>query len=126
MPTRRAFTHSSGATHKSVGKGAGWAHNLNLPLERGTGDDDYMATLDTALQRVQSFGADALVVALGLDASIDDPFKGLAVTQDGFARIGTALAKTGLPVLFVQEGGYLSDSLGENLKRVLTGFQEAV
>jgi acetoin utilization deacetylase AcuC-like enzyme len=65
------------------------------------------------------------VVALGLDAAIDDPFQGLAVTPDGFARIGAALAGTGLPVLFVQEGGYISDSLGDNLTRVLTGFQEA-
>ncbi|MBO9436449.1 histone deacetylase family protein [Ruegeria sp. R13_0] len=108
------------------GEGRGLGYNLNLPLERGTCDDDYMATLDVALQRVQGFGADVLVVALGLDASIDDPFKGLAVTKDGFSRIGAAIAKTGLPVLFVQEGGYLSESLGENLTRVLTGFQEAV
>ncbi|QEW22389.1 Acetylpolyamine aminohydrolase [Marinibacterium anthonyi] len=107
------------------GQGRGLGCNLNLPLPRGTGDDDYLATLNTALQRVHSFGADAIVVALGLDASIDDPFQGLAVTQDGFARIGAAFAATGLPVLFVQEGGYVSDTLGANLTRVLAGFQEA-
>ena len=84
-----------------------------------------MATLDTALQRVRSFGTDVIVVALGLDASIDDPFQGLAVTQEGFARIGAAFAETGLPVLFVQEGGYVSDTLGANLTRVMGGFQEA-
>jgi hypothetical protein len=33
---------------------------------------------------------------------------------------------TGLPALFVQEGGYVSDSLGENLTRTLTGFLEAL
>ena len=65
------------------------------------------------------------MVALGLDASIDDPFQGLAVTQDGFARIGRAIATLGLPTLFVQEGGYLSDTLGANLTRTLTGFQGA-
>ncbi|AVO36901.1 histone deacetylase family protein [Pukyongiella litopenaei] len=106
------------------GAGRGLGCNLNLPLPRGTGDADYLATLATALARVRSFGTDALVVALGLDASVDDPFQGLAVTQDGFARIGAALAATGLPVLFVQEGGYLSDTLGANLTRTLTGFQE--
>ena len=107
------------------GEGRGLGFNLNLPLPRKTGDDDYMATLDTALQRVRSFGTDVIVVALGLDASIDDPFQGLAVTQEGFARIGAAFAETGLPVLFVQEGGYVSDTLGANLTRVLGGFQEA-
>jgi acetoin utilization deacetylase AcuC-like enzyme len=110
------------AQERGVGRGMGC--NLNLPLARGTGDADFLKTLDTALERVRSFGTDALVIALGLDASIDDPFQGLAVTQDGFARVGAAIAATGLPVLFVQEGGYLSDTLGANLTKTLTGFQE--
>lgn len=108
------------------GAGRGLGYNLNLPLARGTGDDDYLDTLSVALRQVASFGSRVLVVALGLDASIDDPFQGLAITQDGFARIGAALAGTGVPVLFVQEGGYLCDSLGDALTRVLTGFQEAL
>lgn len=105
------------------GEGRGTGCNLNLPLPRGTDDVAYLAALEIALERVGSFGTEVLVVALGLDASIDDPFKGFAVTQDGFARIGAAIAKAGLPTLFVQEGGYLSPSLGANLTRTLTGFQ---
>ncbi|MBN9677712.1 histone deacetylase family protein [Salipiger bermudensis] len=105
------------------GEGRGTGCNLNLPLPRGTDDVAYLAALEIALERIGSFGTEALVVALGLDASIDDPFKGFAVTQDGFARIGAAIAKAGLPTLFVQEGGYLSPSLGANLTRTLTGFQ---
>jgi acetoin utilization deacetylase AcuC-like enzyme len=101
------------------GEGDGLGSNLNLPLPRGTGDDAYLLTLDTALARVKAFGADCLVVALGLDASNDDPFKGLAVTQDGFRRIGDRLSGVGVPTLLVQEGGYLSDSLGTNLRSVL-------
>lgn len=107
------------------GEGVGLGYNLNLPLDRGTGDDAYLATLDVALDRIRAFGADAVIIALGLDAHIDDPFKGLAVTTPGFARIGAAIAGLGLPTLFVQEGGYLSDALGDNLTHVLTGFNEA-
>lgn len=106
------------------GEGAGLGYNLNLPLARGTGDDDFLATLDTGLRRIHSFGADTLVVALGLDASIDDPFKGLAITSEGFARIGAAIAGLGLPTLFVQEGGYLCDALAANLTQTLSGFSE--
>ncbi len=105
------------------GEGDGLGCNLNLPLPRGTGDDAYMETLEIALSRVAAFGSDVLVIALGLDASIDDPFKGLAVTQDGFRRIGERLANAGPPVLFVQEGGYLSETLGANLGSVISGFQ---
>ena len=107
------------------GEGVGLGVNLNLPLDRGTGDDDYLRVLDTALERITAFGTDVLVVALGLDAHENDPFQGLAVTTPGFSRLGGALAGFGLPTLFVQEGGYLSDDLSRNLESVLTGFQSA-
>ena len=102
------------------GEGAGRGCNLNLPLARGTGDADYLATLATALQAVESFGADVIVVALGLDAHENDPFKGLRVTTPGFSRIAEAIAATGLPLLIVQEGGYVSDDLGQNLTAFLS------
>ena len=105
------------------GEGQGLGYNLNLPLDRGTGDDDFLNALDIGLARARNFGSDVIVVALGLDASIDDPFEGLAITQDGFERIGARIASLGLPCLMVQEGGYISDSLGINLTRFLTGIQ---
>lgn len=105
------------------GEGDGLGANLNLPLARGTGDDAFLKTLDTALDRVACFGADVIVVALGLDAYEGDPFQGLGITTPGFARIGAAFAAMGLPTLFVQEGGYICDGLGGNLTSVLSGFE---
>ena len=107
------------------GEGAGLGCNLNLPLERGTGDDAYLRTLDQALARIRAFGADAVVVALGLDAYERDPLKGLAVTTPGFARIAAAIAAQGWPLLLVQEGGYLCDGLGDNLTSFLGGISDA-
>ena len=107
------------------GAGAGLGYNLNIPLARGTEDTEFLQALEAGLERVRAFGADVVVIALGLDASIDDPFKGLAVTTPGFTRIGAAIAGLGIPTLFVQEGGYLCDALGANLTHVLTGYQNA-
>lgn len=107
------------------GAGAGLGYNLNLPLVRGTADDDYLATLDVALRRIRAFGADVVVVALGLDAFVGDPFKGLAISTSGFGRIGAAIAGLDLPCLFVQEGGYLCDELGDNLTSFLSGYQQS-
>ena len=104
------------------GAGAGLGANLNLPLERGTGDAAYLAALDRGLERIADFGADVVVVAVGLDAHVDDPFKGLAVTTDGFTRIGDAIAGLSRPCLCVQEGGYVSDALGDNLTAFLGGI----
>ena len=107
------------------GAGAGLGANFNIPLPLKTGDDGYLQALDVAAKRIKAFAPGALVVALGLDASEHDPLAGLAVTTPGFKRIGVALARIGLPTVLVQEGGYLSDILGQNLTAVLAGFEEA-
>lgn len=106
------------------GAGPGLGANLNLPLPRGSGDAVFLEALDAALARVRAHAPDVLVVALGLDAAESDPFGGLAVTTDGFARIAEQIAGLGLPSLLVQEGGYLSDELGANLAAFL-GTTEA-
>jgi acetoin utilization deacetylase AcuC-like enzyme len=107
------------------GAGAGLGANLNIPLPIGTGDDGYIEALGAARKMIEAFAPGALVVALGLDASEHDPLAGLAVTTEGFRRIGAAIARLKLPTAFVQEGGYLSDILGTNLTAVLAGFEQA-
>ena len=104
------------------GEAEGLGYNLNLPLPRGTDDAGYLDTLDTALARIRAFGADVVVVALGLDAHENDPFKGFRVTTPGFARIAAKIAGLGLPALIVQEGGYLQPDLGANLTSFIKGF----
>jgi len=74
---------------------------------------------------VAAFAPDLLVVALGLDASEHDPLAFLAITTDGFRRIGERLGQFAGPVALVQEGGYLCEHLGANLRAVLQGFEEA-
>lgn len=105
------------------GEGEGLGANLNIALPRKTADEDYLKALDGALERIDAFGATALVVALGLDAHENDPFQGLAISTDGFARIAARIADLGRPTLHIQEGGYVSDDLGLNLESYLSGFQ---
>ena len=104
------------------GEGEGLGYNLNIPLSLGSGDDVFMDALKVTIARIHAFQPDALVIALGLDASSDDPFGGLTVTKEGFFRIGETCGSIKLPTVIVQEGGYLSDSLGENLTAFLSGF----
>jgi acetoin utilization deacetylase AcuC-like enzyme len=105
-----------------TGGGAGKGANLNLPLPLGSGDAAFLAALSIGIDKVRSFGAGALVVALGLDAFAGDPFAGLAVTEDGFRQIAGKLAALKLPSVLVQEGGYLCPELGRNLVAFLEGF----
>jgi acetoin utilization deacetylase AcuC-like enzyme len=111
------------AHERGVGAGEGWTVNLPLPL--GTEDAAFISALETALAAIDRVAPDVLVVALGLDAHVDDPLAAFAVTTDGFARIGERIARTRLPLVLVQEGGYPSPALGRNLARVLDGIAAA-
>ncbi|MGE0501400.1 MAG: histone deacetylase family protein [Rhizobiaceae bacterium] len=104
------------------GEARGLGYNLNLPLERKSGDATFLDALGAATRRIRAFAPDYLVLALGLDAFEGDPFGGLSVTTPGFARIGEAIAAMKLPTVIVQEGGYLCDELADNLTSFLTGF----
>ncbi|RWR27613.1 histone deacetylase family protein [Sinirhodobacter populi] len=110
---------------QETGEGRGFGYNLNLPLARGTDTEGYLKALDRALEQITAYGATVVVVAQGLDAHEDDPFQGLKVTTEGFARIGRAIGSLGLPVLSVQEGGYMQPCLHANLTSLLGGLQSA-
>jgi len=105
------------------GAGAGEGANLNLPLAFGSGDDVFLAALEDAGKTLSAFAPGALVLALGLDASEQDPLGPLKITTEGFRRIGAFVASLGLPTVIVQEGGYLSPILGDNLAATLDGFE---
>ncbi len=102
-----------------AGHGAGEGYNLNLPLPRGTDTAHYLEALAHALAHIRNFGPTLIVVALGLDTHEDDPFKGMRVTTEGFARIAERIRSLGVPVLNIQEGGYMQPALGTNLARYL-------
>lgn len=118
------YPFSCGYAHE-LGAGQGLHYNRNLPLPKTTEDDAYLTALDDALATVRAFSPGAVVLALGLDAYVDDPLKGMCVTTRGFERIGKAVAGLGLPTVIVQEGGYLCDDLGRNLNSFMSGYQEA-
>ena len=118
------YPFSCGYGHE-LGTAQGLHYNRNLPLPKTTGDEDYLIALDDALATIRAYAPGALVLALGLDAYVNDPLKGMQVTTAGFAKIGAAVAGLGLPTVIVQEGGYLCDDLGRNLTAFMTGFQEA-
>jgi acetoin utilization deacetylase AcuC-like enzyme len=105
------------------GEGAGAGFNLNFPLEHRSSDDVYLRSIDDALEFCAIQRVEALVVALGLDASEHDPNGALSVTTSGFKAAGGRLGSTNWPTVIVQEGGYLSEVLGENLVAFLSGFE---
>lgn len=98
------------------GSGAGQGYNLNLPMAHGASEADFMAQLEVALAAVKDFGAEVLVLSLGFDIYELDPQSKVAVTTEGFARLGEQIRGLRLPCLIVQEGGYHLESLEANAR----------
>ncbi|MFZ4285935.1 histone deacetylase family protein [Variovorax sp. HJSM1_2] len=105
-----------------LGQGAGLGANLNLPLPHGSDFARWRAALAVALQSIAAFGADALVVSLGVDTFAGDPIAGFQLQSADFLRVGEDLAAAGLPTVLVFEGGYAVAEVGVNAVNVLDGF----
>ncbi len=104
------------------GQGAGDGCNLNLPLPCGSGFDVWLHALRHALEAIERFGAEALVVALGVDTFEGDPISRFRLRSPDYLHIGHSLALAGLPTVFVMEGGYAVSEIGVNVVNVLEGF----
>jgi acetoin utilization deacetylase AcuC-like enzyme len=117
------YPHFLGAADE-LGGGPGRGTTRNLPLPDGTGDDAYLDALAGAMELVAGFEPATLVVSAGFDTFAGDPIGAFAVTTEGFARIGAALAGAGRPTVVVQEGGYALDALGANAVALLGGLQQ--
>lgn len=64
-PAAGWFPHYAGyAGERGTGDGTG--ANRNLPLAPGTGDQGWLAAVDLLCAEAAAYGADALVVSLGL------------------------------------------------------------
>jgi acetoin utilization deacetylase AcuC-like enzyme len=108
------------ADETGAGRGAGW--NLNLPLAAGAGNDAFSGAVGQGLDAIAGKRPSAVIVSVGFDAQQGDPATNLAVDAAGFQMVGRQVAALGLPVVLIQEGGYLVERLGANLTAFLTGL----
>lgn len=104
------------------GDGAGAGFNLNFPMPHGSSEQAFFERVDDAFRALKRFEPDALVLALGFDIFKDDPQSQVAVTTDGFERLGRVVGAFGLPTVIVQEGGYHIASLEANARAFFDGF----
>jgi acetoin utilization deacetylase AcuC-like enzyme len=118
------FPHYAGfAAERGTGPGLGT--NRNVPLPPGTGDQGWLAGVEELCAATEDYGAEAVVLSLGVDAAAADPESPLQVTAAAYQDAGERIGRLG-PVAAVQEGGYDLASLGEYVLATLTGLQAGV
>jgi acetoin utilization deacetylase AcuC-like enzyme len=107
---------------EETGADAGQGFNVNLPMPHGSSEAVFFERVDAALRVLNRFQPDVLVLALGFDIYREDPQSKVAVTTEGFARLGETVGALQLPSVIVQEGGYHIETLAANAEAFFTGF----
>lgn len=106
-----------------VGAGEGEGYNRNYPLRWGTSWESYADALSNAIQQIQFYSPEAVVVSLGVDTFEQDPISKFRLKMEDYLKVGEMIARIAKPTLFVMEGGYAVDEIGLNVANVLVGFE---
>jgi acetoin utilization deacetylase AcuC-like enzyme len=104
------------------GEGRGGGYTANFPLPEGCGEKAFFEALHRAVDCATAFGADFWVISLGVDFVREDPMSRFNISPDVCTEVGNYLASEKKPTLFVQEGGYWLEGIGDCVADVLEGF----
>jgi len=107
---------------QETGEGEGEGFNMNFPLKENLSGEEYLAVLKKAVKKITAFRPDYLVVGLGLDIAKGDPTGTWSLKAADFRNNGAEIGRLPYPVLFVQEGGYKTRTLGVNARSFFEGY----
>jgi len=84
--------------------------SLDIELPPGTNDAEFLAALDSAIDRVQQFRPEILFYQSGVDGLATDTFGKFALSPPGLAerdaRVFSAAREHGIPLVITLGGGY--------------------
>jgi acetoin utilization deacetylase AcuC-like enzyme len=96
----------------SGGPGEGNETTVNVPLDAGSGDHEYVAAMERVVEpAIAAFEPDLLLVSAGFDAGAGDLLGGMKVTEAGFAELTRRARDLCDRVALVLEGGYTLETL---------------
>ena len=111
------------------GNGEAKGTTLNLPMESGAGDADFIEGYEKQLlPAALAFKPEIVLVSCGFDAHYQDPLGGMEVTEDGYGRLTELVVKIanetcGGKIISFLEGGYdlgaISASAVEHVKGLM-------
>lgn len=106
-----------------TGKGAGSGFNLNIILPAKTKLKAYENALkNQVFPTIKAFEPAHLIVSAGFDTYCLDPIGEFDLQTKDYERLGQLINDLGLPTIILQEGGYHTKDLGNNVRSFLSGF----
>lgn len=116
-----AYPHFAGFKDER-GEKEGEGFNINYPLAENTTPEQYRRTLVNALKQIRKFCPSYIVICLGLDTAKSDPTGTWSHEAEDFKEIGRLIGELKIQTLVVQEGGYRTQTLGENASSFFDGL----
>jgi acetoin utilization deacetylase AcuC-like enzyme len=96
----------------SGGPGEGNETTINVPLDAGSGDVEYVQAFEQIVEpAIRAFEPDLLLVSAGFDAGAGDLIGGMSVTEAGFAEMARRARGLSERVALILEGGYTLETL---------------
>jgi acetoin utilization deacetylase AcuC-like enzyme len=126
------YPHYPGTgAREDIGRGRGRGFNLNIPMEAGSSDKEYIkAFQEVIVPKARDFKPEFILISAGFDGHKDDPLSSTNLTEDGYSEM-TNIAKE-LAQLYsknrlvsVLEGGYNLLSLASSVYTHLQVLQSS-
>jgi len=107
------------------GEGEGFTHNF--PMRAFSGDDDIVPIYEEELLLdIKTFAPDIILVSAGYDLHKADPLAQLEVSTEGIKQIVASIMRScDVPKIFMLEGGYNLNALGESVAETLDAMMLA-
>ncbi|MCH7517754.1 MAG: histone deacetylase [Candidatus Dadabacteria bacterium] len=118
------FYPGTGAAEE-VGSGDGRGYTVNVPMEPGMGDDEFIQIFEEILKPIiDQYKPEFILVSAGFDIYFEDPLGGMKVSPEGFAKLTRLLTDEADKIcdgkiVFLLEGGYNLDGLWISTKEVI-------
>jgi acetoin utilization deacetylase AcuC-like enzyme len=115
--THQYPAYPGSGSRDEIGEGMGEGYTHNCPLQMYSNDNDIIPIYEDTLQAdVNRFEPDIILVSAGYDLHRADPLAQLEVSTEGIEKIVKAIMNaTNVPKVFMLEGGYNLEALGESV-----------
>lgn len=105
------------------GEEDGKGYNINLPLAKEANFQAYSWALDLAIQQIEDFDPEFLIVSMAYSTHMDSPYKGFQLKNDDFRLIGRSLKALEVPKLILHEDGSDFEQLGIAASMFVRGLE---
>jgi acetoin utilization deacetylase AcuC-like enzyme len=115
-----------------TGLGVAAGTTLNLPLQPGLGDKEYIALFeDSVLPAIGDFDPEFILISAGFDAHGEDPLANMEVSEQGFAKMTELVKRLAVRhcdgrLLSLLEGGYDLQALARSVEAQLQEWRKEV